>query len=177
MVKRAKKVLKNFQFDSEQKLISDPNKKRFFNHVNSKLKSQPQITSLEKCGSILTNPIDQANALNDQFCSVFTEDNDVDIECNVYCTDKINSVFLSRKIFEDALKSLPDRASCGPDSLPSWFLKKFAAHLSNPLYHIFSKSMSSGKLPGSWKIGKIIPIYKGKGKKCDPSNYRPYQSY
>ena len=86
---------------------------------------------------------------------------------------QLDSVFLSRKIIEDALNTLSDDASSGPDSLPSCFLKKFAAQLSNPLFHIFSESMNCGKLPQSWKIGKIIPIYKGKGRKCEPANYRP----
>ena len=45
--------------------------------------------------------------------------------------------------------------------------------LSNPLSKIFSDSLKSGKLPQQWKIGKVVPIYKGKGRKCEASNYRP----
>ena len=38
---------------------------------------------------------------------------------------------------------------------------------------IFNKSISQGVFPKNLKIGKVCPIYKGKGSKSDPDNYRP----
>ena len=38
---------------------------------------------------------------------------------------------------------------------------------------IFNKSISRGVFPKNLKIGKVCPIYKGKGSKSDPDNYRP----
>ena len=38
---------------------------------------------------------------------------------------------------------------------------------------IFNKSISLGIFPDNLKIGKVCPIYKGKGSKSDPDNYRP----
>ena len=98
LVKRSKKILKKFQFDTEQQLISNPDKKQFFKHVNKKLKSRPQITSLSKNGMSLTNSGDQANVLNNQFCSVFTEDDNVDIDC------KVNGAKKKLKMFSYAVK-------------------------------------------------------------------------
>ena len=38
---------------------------------------------------------------------------------------------------------------------------------------IFNKSTKHGIFPKNLKIGKVCPIYKGKGSKSDPDNYRP----
>ena len=112
LVKRSKKILKNHQFEREQKLITQPDKKQFFKYVNNKLKSRPQITSLSKNGQNVTTPVEQANVLNDQFCSVFTKDDGLDVDCNVNCTENIDNVFICRKIVEDFLKELTDSPSC-----------------------------------------------------------------
>ena len=38
---------------------------------------------------------------------------------------------------------------------------------------IFNKSIQCGTFPNNLKIGKVCPVYKGKGSKSDPDNYRP----
>ena len=34
-------------------------------------------------------------------------------------------------------------------------------------------SMKLAKIPAEWKVAEVRPIYKKKGKKSEPSNYRP----
>ena len=41
------------------------------------------------------------------------------------------------------------------------------------LCHIFNLSLNQGIVPPDWKLAKVTPIYKGKGKLSDPGNYRP----
>ena len=37
---------------------------------------------------------------------------------------------------------------------------------------LFNEISTSGHVPDSWAIGKIVPIFKNKGNNTDPSNYR-----
>ena len=39
--------------------------------------------------------------------------------------------------------------------------------------HILNLSLQNNKFPTKWKIAKVVPLYKGKGSKVDPKNYRP----
>ena len=45
--------------------------------------------------------------------------------------------------------------------------------ISNILTDIFNKSISSAIFPKDWKKALVTPIFKGKGSKHDPTNYRP----
>ena len=48
------------------------------------------------------------------------------------------------------------------------------AHIiAPPLVKIFKLVFDSGLIPESWTLGMIKPIYKNKGCKSDPANYRP----
>ena len=38
---------------------------------------------------------------------------------------------------------------------------------------LLQKVLEDGQMPASWKVGHVTPVYKGKGDKRDPSNYRP----
>jgi hypothetical protein len=51
---------------------------------------------------------------------------------------------------------------------------KSSAHLLIPIYaKLLNRIFDSGKVPGTWQSGNIIPIFKNKGKSDDPKNYRP----
>ena len=41
------------------------------------------------------------------------------------------------------------------------------------LTHIFNLSICQGVLPADWKTARVTPIFKNKGDKSDPNNYRP----
>jgi hypothetical protein len=45
--------------------------------------------------------------------------------------------------------------------------------LAGPISHLVNRSMANGRVPAAFKIGKVHPIHKGKGKlREDPASYR-----
>ena len=71
------------------------------------------------------------------------------------------------------LRNLKPEKSPGTDELHPRLLKECASTLAKPLKMLFDLTMKTGVIPDDWKRAEIRPIYKKKGKKTDPSNYRP----
>ena len=62
--------------------------------------------------------------------------------------------------------------AAGADKLSCSFLKDGANILAKPISTLCNLSISQGVFPNACKVKKLKPIFK-KGKKTDPSNYRP----
>ena len=61
----------------------------------------------------------------------------------------------------------------GPDEIPPLVIKKLGEELVKPLTILFEASLQQEKIPDEWRTSIVSPIYKMKGKKSDPCNYRP----
>ena len=70
------------------------------------------------------------------------------------------------------LKKLKRKKAAGHDNLPAGLLKDSADVISIPLAHIINLSLRSGVFPTSWKVAKILPLYKS-GASDQFGNYRP----
>ena len=63
-------------------------------------------------------------------------------------------------------------SSTGPDGVSNRTLKILKFQIVDPLTRIINSSISSGRFPNIWKIGRVCPTFK-RGAKDDSANYRP----
>ena len=73
------------------------------------------------------------------------------------------------------IQHLKNKGSSGVDGISNVLLKVIAPYIIKPLYKVFNRSLRNGTVPDSFKIAKIIPIYKGRdaGSQHEYTNYRP----
>ena len=70
------------------------------------------------------------------------------------------------------LKDLDISKATGLDDISARMIKLAGPSISKVLAMLCNKSIKSATFPESWKIAKVIPLYK-KNSKDDPNNYRP----
>ena len=72
------------------------------------------------------------------------------------------------------MKELGNTTSSAHDRLDNLALKHGATTLHGPVTHIINLSIKTSTFATKWKIGKLLPLHKGKGlHPDDPKSYRP----
>ena len=84
----------------------------------------------------------------------------------------IQLLLLFQKYIYKALISLDIEKSAGIDNISPRVLQSCAIGICEPLHHLFSQSLYHAILPSSWKIHKIVPLFKA-GDANSVKNYRP----
>ncbi len=74
----------------------------------------------------------------------------------------------------EALSKLNGKAAPGPGMIPSRVIKEvFESNVTRaPLLALMNRCFVSGTVPSSWGESEVFILYKGKGPRDDPNNYR-----
>lgn len=114
------------------------------------------------------------NDFYDFFQEINSADNDENNEDYVpdISNDEINKP-ISKAEIEKAIKSLNNNKACALDNILNEHLKASKDAMINIYEKLFNIILNTGFFPSSWAIGVIKPVYKNKGAKDDPKNYRP----
>ena len=79
---------------------------------------------------------------------------------------------ISKRELNQAIKQLSRGKSPGPDNIPNEALIEANKETRKIILYVFNMIYSEEEIPKTWSEGKIIRIYKGKGKKGKCSNER-----
>lgn len=72
------------------------------------------------------------------------------------------------------IRGLKNTPASGVDGIPTLVLKGGVEVLAGPVSHLINRSLADSKVPCGFKLGRVTPVYKGKGKaRSDPASYRP----
>ena len=172
--KETRLIIKEAKVAYEQKIAEDlkHNPKTLYTYINSKKKIKDRIGPLKSTnGEVTENDTEQANILNDYFQTVFTDKIEPEQRRPATAED-LSLVYFSPEEVAQTIKTLKLKSSPGPDGITPRLLKEAINLLSFPLSMLYNISIQEGCVPKDWKTANITPIFK-KGKKQDPSNYRP----
>jgi hypothetical protein len=91
-------------------------------------------------------------------------------------TDDLNNIInapITIDEIKSAMKNLKNNKASGEDLIANEYLKHSFEIMSDIYVKLFNLIFDKGLIPEQWLYGDIIPIFKNKGDKSDPKNYRP----
>ena len=146
------------------------NPKRFWSFIKANKRENIGIPTLRVNDKPITNDRDKANALNNQFSSVFTNERYPIpvIDHSLYASMPPLDIGTNGIIKQ--LKNLNQNKATGPEELPARVLKETAEQIAPIITHIFQQSYNTGKLPNDWLQALVTPIHKKSLKTLTPLN-------
>ena len=156
-----------------QDLTESP--KKFWSYIKGKNCDNNGVAPLKGAdGLTYSDKLIRANLLNQQFSSVFNQNEDTNS-----IKDKGPSPYTAMPNINitipgvyKLLKNLKIHKATGPDSIPTRLLKTVASQIAPTLTTFFQISVNQGMLPKQWKQANVVPIFK-KGDRSSAANYRP----
>jgi hypothetical protein len=149
--------------------LESENTKPFWNYVKALRRDVFGVSPLSSNGRIVSTAQEKAEALNTQFCSVFTkEDLSTVPDLGNSTVPDMPDLKITTEGVEKLLQNLKINKSSGPDNVPARILKECAPSVAPILQKIYQKSISSGSLPRDWLNANVSPIFK-KGDRSLPS--------
>ena len=153
--------------------------KSFFAYVRSKQRTKDKVGPLiDKAGKTITDDKEAASVLNEYFSSTFTIENMNNIpkplqvfKGNLKKRDYLD-ITITEEMVMKKLEKLNTNKCPGIDQIHPKLLFELRETLAAPLTKLFVTSLEQGVVPSDWKDAGVTPLFK-KGKKSDPTNYRP----
>ena len=124
---------------------------------------------------ITTNGSEKANILSKHFSSVFVKEPNWSWDLAGEEKPKIEKALklkITRETIKNKLSKLSINKSPGPDKMHPRIFKEIASVLTEPLFMIYNLSIKTGKIPEAWRLASVTAIYKSKGDRHDPNDYR-----
>ena len=148
--------------------------KPFWKCIKSPRHSSTGVLSLNTLNGTATSTIDKADALSNQFQSVFTKEDCSNLPTlNSSPTKSMLPIQISTEGIVKLLKELKlQKAPDGPDCVTATIIKTCAEQVAPLLQQIFQKSIDTGEPRLDWHKANVTPIFKT-GNRSDPANYRP----
>ena len=172
-----KKAKRYFEKKLAENIKTDP--KSFNAYTISKTRTKDSIGPLvDFMGEVITDSIQAANLLNDYFASVYNDEEmgNLPDPVNIFTKAVVESLqnveFITAVVHEKISKMKRNKAP-GIDNFNSSMLREIASSIASPLCEIFKGCIEMGEVPRDWKKANVTPIYKNKGTKSQPCNYRP----
>ena len=163
--------------DSEQQQAGKH--KKFWTYIKHQRSSSTGVAPLKIDGRLLSNPTEQAEALNRQFHSAFSEGKEYSREefrqkCKMPPRDypPIDNITVVTEGIRKLLFNLKPWKAPGPDNITPRVLQELADDIAPILTIIYQSSIDTGTLPSDWKEANVTPVFK-KGERYEASNYRP----
>ena len=147
--------------------------KKYWKYVKARKRETVGVSTLKVNGETIENSKGKADALNEQFKSVFTkEDLDNFPQIDDSGTPDIPNLNISTEGLIKLLKAVNPNKANGPDNISCRILKEAAESISPYLQLIFIKSIEEHNVPKDWLVANVTALFK-KGDKSQPVNYRP----
>ncbi|XP_072039626.1 uncharacterized protein [Amphiura filiformis] len=137
-------------------------KKQFWSFIKNISKDSTGISALKDHGALVSDNKQKADILNNQFCSVFTQE-DIHSTPNIAqnTTPPIENITIHTPGIEKLLKDLNQNKAAGVDGISPRILKEAAHELAPILSKIFQASLDTGELPLDWRNANISRFIKG----------------
>ena len=180
--KRVKDMIKRSKTSFQDRLCeslneNSANTKNYWHILKQLLgkKFSSGIPTITANNTTLDSDILKCQAFLEKFSNQFHHEYDVTAIPDFHDKTEavIRDIVISREKVKKMLLNLDVSKQGGEDGLSNQLLKMVASTLDLPLSNLFGLLLRSGHFPSCWKLGIVVPIFKNKGSKGDPENYRP----
>ena len=149
-------------------------------HKNTSKQKFPLLSITDSNNQLPSSPQQSLNNMASYFSTIFISSPDSTPDhpiINTSVNNHLNHNFSRPPVFTycevaNACKKIKTKTSLGPDNISPFFIKFGGPLLFQSLSFLFNFSIFHSVLPNDWKTAIGCPLYKQKGNKDDPSNYR-----